>query len=379
MIYLTYNDPPSGVYFSQVTDVCRFYRESLQADIRLVALISIRGFFRNRARIKKELPDAVVLPMFPRLKNWPKNIWTLRWIVKRLKQESLIARGPYAANMALVLRRKKILKKVCFDGRGAYAAELNEFSVVSDDNLKRDMAGLESKAVLQSDFRIAVSRALIRYWEEKYQYQGNEHVIIPCTLSSRFRIQLPEPQRRDELKRKLGGTADDIFLVYAGSSAGWQSFTLLDEFLILALAANEKLKALILAPVDPGSLQAFTRFPGRVIQKWVDPEDVPLYLQVCDHGLLIREDAVTNQVAAPTKFAEYLGCGLPVLIAEKIGDYSSFVQTHQCGMVIDPGFDAGKLLATTDDKRKAMLDLASQYFTKNRLIGSYRRVLQAIR
>ena len=56
MIYLTYNDLPSGIYYSQVTDVVN-YLNSIQTKekVRLVAFISIRGFFTNRKKIKDKL------------------------------------------------------------------------------------------------------------------------------------------------------------------------------------------------------------------------------------------------------------------------------------------------------------------------------------
>ncbi len=41
MVFLTYNDSPGGIYFNQVTDVCRFLSEKLDVKIKLVALISV--------------------------------------------------------------------------------------------------------------------------------------------------------------------------------------------------------------------------------------------------------------------------------------------------------------------------------------------------
>jgi hypothetical protein len=60
MIYFTYNDLPSGIYSSQVIDVCRFIRNEQKQKIRLLALISIRDFFKNKRIIKRQLPDAIV-------------------------------------------------------------------------------------------------------------------------------------------------------------------------------------------------------------------------------------------------------------------------------------------------------------------------------
>ena len=55
MIYLTYNDQPSGVFSSQVNDVCNYLNRDHGARIRLVAIISLHDFAANRRKIKAGL------------------------------------------------------------------------------------------------------------------------------------------------------------------------------------------------------------------------------------------------------------------------------------------------------------------------------------
>ena len=56
MIYLTYADQPSGVFSSQVVDVCRYMNTLPDAKIRLVAFISLHQYNKNKARIKTDDP-----------------------------------------------------------------------------------------------------------------------------------------------------------------------------------------------------------------------------------------------------------------------------------------------------------------------------------
>ena len=51
MLYLTYNDQPSGVFSSQVIDTGNFLNAAEIASIRLVAFISVRGFSAKTCRI----------------------------------------------------------------------------------------------------------------------------------------------------------------------------------------------------------------------------------------------------------------------------------------------------------------------------------------
>jgi len=43
---------------------------------------------------------------------------------------------------------------------------------------------------------------------------------------------------------------------------------------------------------------------------------VPKFLQAADMGILLRKKDPLNEVAAPTKFAEYMMTGLPTLISK---------------------------------------------------------------
>ncbi len=59
------------------------------------------------------------------------------------------------------------------------------------------------------------------------------------------------------------------------------------------------------------------------------------YYRLCDYGLLLREKSITNKVASPVKFAEYLYAGLRVLISPEIGDYSEMVSYYNLGHVVN--------------------------------------------
>jgi glycosyltransferase involved in cell wall biosynthesis len=118
-----------------------------------------------------------------------------------------------------------------------------------------------------------------------------------------------------------------------------------------------------------------------VKQIWLNADDVPEAIGAADYGLLLREPTITNRVAAPVKFAEYLACGLPVICSECIGDYPDFLKAHGAGIVL--GGDGDKLSALSPIPRmekERIRKLAEMFFSKNaELISSkYRQVLKAI-
>lgn len=369
MIYLTYNDQPSGIYNSQVIDVVNYVNKIQRTEkVKLLALISFRSFFKNRKLIKHRLPGSTVLPMIPKAGLWRLNYFILFFFVRDKK---VMARGAFAASLALRLKRTGRVEKVIFDARGAYKAELNEYNVVPDANVKQEISEIEKNVVSQADYRLAVSEALVNYWKKEFGYTSHKHVVIPCTLSNDFKFQFPAEAELKKIKFDLGFNENDIVIVYSGSSAGWQSFSLVEKILDKILAENFNVKLLWLTDDLNENSEFVKRFRGRIKSAWVKHSEVKKYLLAGDFGLLYRENSVTNQVASPVKFAEYLSCGLNVIISEGVGDFSEFVRKNKCGTV-GSVFTISSVGYTT---KTANHNLAMQYLQKENYLIDYLKLL----
>ena len=334
MIYLTYNDQPSGVYSSQVNDVVNYFHNELGQSMQLVAFISIRKFLKNRSLIKKEVSHATVLPIFPKATYHGFSSWMFLIYCLLSKHKSVISRNVVATLIALKARDMGALDKVCYDGRGAIAAEWKEYDVVSNEKMIDAIHHQESYCVLQSDHRISVSTKLVEYWKNEFNYSGSDHEIIPCTLSSSLENDMLPDENIQKLRLNMGYSVNDIVLVYSGSTAGWQSFSKLESLFHSWLSQNENIKILFLSKKDKVIESLESKYKARINCKWVMPSEVKNQLLCCDYGIMYRDQSTTNRVAAPTKFAEYLSAGLKVLISKDLGDYSSFVLKHNCGTII---------------------------------------------
>ena len=379
MIYLTLGDPPTGVYSSQVIDVCRHLKSELRVNIRLIAIISVRSFFKNRKKIKNMLPGSIVLPMAPGLGLWKLNILLLAIMAMFFDFRQVIARGPLAANLAIYLKKMGLVKKMCFDCRAAYGAEINEYNVLNNKRLLSKIFRIESNAINKSDIRLAVSNALVRYWRENYSYKEDREVVIPGTLSSGFMENLPGEKDINGVREEFTVQPHEILFVYSGSSAGWQSFSLINEFLSGLMRKDERIKALILAEGNPKALPILQEYPERALQKWVQPVEAFEILCACDYGIMLREQSVTNQVAAPVKFAEYLAAGLQIIISKNLGDYSDFVEKNDCGYVIsEPNKISFPLERTENNTKERIRQLARANFTKDGHKDEYLSIIKQL-
>ena len=375
ILYLTYNDQPSGVYWSQVTDVVEHLNTLGAGRVRLVALVSGRDFLKTRRAIKAHSPSAWVLPMLPTMKRWKKNTAILAWVCRLLRPSGIICRGPFATWMALRMRERGLKLKVCFDGRGAYAAEWEEYRIIDDDALIAQFRPLENEAVNKSDFRLAVSNALVSHWRERYDYKGDAHVVVPCTLGK----DVATVPHTSHLTRPTPHLSEaPVRLVYSGSTAGWQSFDLLKGLLTQVLDAQSNIHVLFLSKRDANNSALEAAYPGRVQVKWLDHAQVSGALAECDYGLMVRERTVTNHVASPTKFAEYLSNGLKVIANEGLGDFSELIRTHDLGIVLDEGSALPTIASADGPERERLKRFATEHFTKTVFEREYRRLLSAV-
>lgn len=366
IFYVTFNDYPSGIFSSQVIDVVKFMNENGDSEVKLISFISIRDFFKTRRKIKLELNRALVVPMFPKLEKWKLNQFTLKFICWIYKPRLIIGRSVFATQLALLQHTYKVV----YDGRGAISAEFSEYNVANSAKLNKHILPLEQACVLKSDYRISVSHALLDYWRQTFHYTSSAHQIIPCTLNTLFCNLIFNETIIQNARKKLGYTLEDVVLIYSGSTSGWQTLNALNE-LAAHYLTNQNFKLIILAKSNAALQHLQNQFPKQVIIKLVKPNEVPEYLLAADYGLLIREPSVTNQVASPVKFAEYLACGLHVLISKQLGDYSDFVINNKVGFIF--GNDL-PLRSISFAQKVLTRNLALQHFQKRSYLESYKAV-----
>lgn len=367
MIYLTFNDHPSGVFQSQVIDVILELNLQVDQPIKLVSFISIRNFWSNRRKIKLVYPNSLVLMMLPGLKNWKLNVVRLG-LVRGVRKQPILARGPMAFYLA-----NKLTTNVSYDGRGAVKAELIEYpEMIPSKTIVDSIISAERSAVLKAKFKIAVSEKLVDYWRSEFNYVENNHIVIPCTLTE---SRMTEFDSKDRLLSKYNWSDTDIILIYSGSIAGWQSFEKVSD-LIEKWIKVQNVKVLFLSQLNNVLNTLIIKYPNNIKQEWVSHDLVANYLSLGDYGILIREENMTNLVASPVKFAEYLNAGLQVLISEHLGDYSALVKSNGLGYVINN--DIVHLTKTSQIEKNRMSQFVKMFLTKEANRENYQKLISEI-
>jgi glycosyltransferase involved in cell wall biosynthesis len=157
-------------------------------------------------------------------------------------------------------------------------------------------------------------------------------VIPTCADLDKFTIQGP-PQR------------DPFVLGYVGSVGTWY---LLDEMLDCFRALQKELPDAHLLFVNRRE-QSFIRErirqggieESRVEIVAAEHDDVPKLIGRMNAGMALIKPVYSKISSAPTKLAEYLGCGVPCLGNAGVGDVDDILESNRVGVALGDFSDTG--------------------------------------
>jgi len=243
-----------------------------------------------------------------------------------------------AARVGLVVRRLRPRVRVIYDSRTIDAAELEQRlerkePYRSDKGLSVAKLWQQQRRVVScADHVLCVSQPMADLYKSKFRLSPDKASVVPCTtvVEQAIRSQGNRHSVRDLLR-----LSDRLVIAFYGSASVYQCF---DESLTLFKQLHQRVPHLhLLALSSNADLQKklAKELPSSVFSFLsLAPQEAFDYLVSADVGLLIREPIEINRVASPVKLAEFLACGVPVLLTEGVGDYSSLVDRSGCGLVV---------------------------------------------
>lgn len=230
-----------------------------------------------------------------------------------------------------------------FDARAA-SAEEKKYTAVKKHNFTRQkfysiahVNYLECQTVLAANKIFAVSDKLKKYYITSCNVMDKIFVKYPC-LSDPVKFYFSK-ELRISVRKELGIPTNTIVFIYSGGiSNEWHISEKMFKFFNEMINHSNDVFFLFLSKDKIGMEIALHKFPMLIDKSTflsVSNIEVCKYLNAADYGILFRENTIMNNVASPTKFAEYMLCGLPVIISEGVGDYSSFTTENGVGLIIN--------------------------------------------
>ena len=311
-------------------------------------------------------------------------------LIKRNRIEMVHARAQIAATIALKLKQRFGVKLI-FDVRGLMAEEYVDAGHWRKNNIPyRLTKSMEGRALAAADGIVTLTEKIwpvLRSWPGIAERKVVHEVVPCCADLELFKFSEPDRERR----RKELEVGDRFVVVYSGSIDGWYLTEEMADFFAEFLRQDRDAHFLWLIPAGHDRVKNLMKerdIPSdRFTVRGVPSQEVASYLSASDAGLAFIKPCFSKLASSPTKTAEYLACGLPLIINAGIGDSDSLVTEEKAGVLIHDLDQSGYAtaaddivhLATQPDTRLRMREIATRLFNLRTVgIARYARLYERV-
>lgn len=258
-----------------------------------------------------------------------------RELMRQRSIHILHARSHVPAAIAVAARQGPETK-VLFDIRGFMPEEYVDAGHWSEHGLFYRLTKFREKKLLRSaDGFVVLTEQAKRILEDRLTGASKPISVIPCCVDTR---RFAVAYRRDAERAALSLQAEKL-LVYVGALDGWYLTREMAEFFAEVRRANSRWKLFVATQSDA---KAFTKalmladVPASSFRiQYLPTEEIPNLLAAADAAYCFIKPAYSKRASSPTKIAEYLAAGLPVLCNSGIGDVDSLLTGNRVGVTLD--------------------------------------------
>ena len=280
------------------------------------------------------------------------------WLIVRYRLRIVHARSYVPSVMALALKRLTGVKYL-FDMRGFWANERVDGGLwPRSGRMFRVAKAFERHFILAADHVVSLTQAAVREMEHFEYLQGRMPLVtvIPtCADLERF-IPLPHKQ-----------LSKDFTLGYVGSAGTWYLFDAVAACFAHLLRMQPEARFLILNRGQHAYIRNELRKAGVPDSAFeivaATHGDVPTHMARMDAGIFFYRPSFSRTACAPTKLGEFLGCGIPCMSNEGVGDMTAVLEGERVGVALQAFDDA----ALTNGL-KALLQVAADPTTLARCV-----------
>lgn len=252
-------------------------------------------------------------------------------IVKKEKINIIHARSYFTCFIALFLN--KIFKvPFVFDMRALWPEELVEAGRLNKNSMAwKVIKVLEKKCLSKAVAVVSLTHAAVEHLDQLYPQfilKDKTTVIPTCADLKRFKLK-----ENRELKNKATISCIGSMLT------GWFKLDMLKTVIHYILEHYQNVNFEFLTRDDKSKLLSkldlIDNYPTRVQLSSVLFKDMPQRIAKHDGSVFFFTADVSKLGSAPTRMAELLGTGVPVLTNSGVGDVGSIITTHNVGVLID--------------------------------------------
>lgn len=265
--------------------------------------------------------------------------WAMLRIMRREGVDILHGRNHVPAVMSAVAKKLKGGQLV-FDIRGFMPEEYTDAGVWPENGyLYRGLKRVERYLLRVSDAFVLLTekaRDIVFPGCDDTDKFGRPIEVIPCCVDFE-RFDGGEQTSRESLRAKLNLTGRRV-IVYLGSFGGWYMTDEMTDFLAVAHDQDPATFSMILTQSPREMVTERMSSLGieakNFLATQVTPGEVPRYLKAADIAISFIKPCYSKQSSSPTKIAEYLASGLPVVCNTGVGDLDKLIEEKRVGALL---------------------------------------------
>ena len=233
---------------------------------------------------------------------------------------------------------------------------------------------------------LAVSQGLKTYLFQVRGVNKSKISVLPNCVEDWYLACVQVVRARRLRARAELGLEGKTAFVYCGSTSTWQKLPEMIELYETVRKAGIADSHFLIITSEKDRFKDVLQGKGLKREATiltVDHRDIPSLLPAGDIGLLLRDDNVVNKVAAPTKAAEYIACGVPILATYGIGNVHGLLEVNGAGIEITLDLERElpriltfiqDVVSRRDEYMRSAIDLANSHFRWK----SYEDVLKSV-
>ena len=355
--------------------------QELSQPVYEIAFVSVQNFLKykkSKFKLHDKIHKKYYFPVLPlSYGNWFVKRLNAYWCSFWVLMLWIIYKPQFAvAEFSIGWQAMRFLPKsvdCIIDVHGATREEY-EYAIPNyDRKLAETFDYLEEHGMRKAKFITCQSEAMKKYLLAKYPFLSADNIYPYKCGADKDLFYIDEVERKN-IRDTLGVGTDEQLFIYSGGLHKWQRIE--DSIkLFVDYSVGKKAKFLILTLDKVGAKKLISNYDSETQRKFIimsaTNKEVYKYLNAADIAFLLRDDVVLNRVASPTKLAEYMFCGLPI-ITTSVSDWWIYDKSIVFNIDRQSISEIGTFIANSNRKKIA------EYAHKNLSIECDRKNINAL-
>lgn len=198
---------------------------------------------------------------------------------------------------------------------------------------------IENVLFARADHIVSLTEAAVPTLQQWLQPKSTPITVIPCCAD--FEHFSPRQETRLAMREQMGFAPDHLVLCYLGSLGSWYQLPEMLSFFALLRRARPKARFLLLTrdwgPQQEALVQKMnlSEFRSDLTILSANRAQVADYLQVADLAVSFIRCSFSKTASSPTKMAEVLALGIPIVCNGSVGDVSSLMARLKAGCTLE--------------------------------------------